>query len=315
MNILFIGNHIPSHSTETHHRKTFEKMGHTVIQIQENNTSIKEISDKFVDVDLVYWTHTHSFRFGEPAEVVKLFSEIKELVPVIGYHLDLWLGLERQKDLSSDPYWMCLTHFFSVDKLMADWLNEHTAIKGYYLPPGVYEDECYIAEPDRIKYPHDIVFTGSKGYHKEYPYRGILIDWLQKTYGDKFAHYGGGGLPGLRGHELNTLYASAKVVVGDTLCKGFDYPYYFSDRLPETTGRGGFLIFPFIKGVEIMYDLGRELIAYKYGDFEDLKVKIDYYLNNDEKREELRLAGHKRAKASHTYTQRLSHIMETLNIK
>ena len=59
----------------------------------------------------------------------------------------------------------------------------------------------------------------------------------------------------IRGKELNDLYATAKVVVGDTLCKGFNYPYYFSDRLFETTGRGGFLIHPYIKGLEDYFEV------------------------------------------------------------
>jgi len=238
-----------------------------------------------------------------------MLTKLKALnIPTVGYHLDLWMGLEREKDLHSDPYWG-IEHFFTCDKLMADWLNANTKTKGYYLPAGVYEGECFLGTADRQKYPHEIIFTGSKGYHKEYSYRPQLIDWLHSTYGERFAHYGGGGLPSVRGPELNNLYASAKIVVGDTLCKGFNYPYYFSDRLFEVCGRGGFMIFPAIVGLSEMYD-GIE--SYKLGDFDDLKNTIDYYLAHEEEREYVRLGCFEDTKAKHTYTHRLQTIIKTL---
>ncbi|NCX18210.1 MAG: glycosyltransferase family 1 protein [Acidimicrobiia bacterium] len=96
-------------------------------------------------------------------------------------------------------------------------------------------------------------------------------------------------MPGLRGHELNVLYSSAKIVIGDTLCKNFNYPWYFSDRLTEVPCRGGFMIFPYIRGLEMMYDIGREIVTYKYDDFEALKFKIDYYLAHEKEREEIQV--------------------------
>ena len=313
--ITFVGNFDVPYCTEVHHKKTFEKLGHTAIPFREGKAQISDIRESAIQSDMFYYTHTHGWGIGTDQETRQLFADLRTVgIPSVGYHLDLWMGLKREQDLRKDPYWE-LEHFFTVDKLMADWLNANTNTKGYYLPPGVFEDECYMAEPNREKYPHDIVFTGSGNYHPEYGYRPMLIDWLKRTYGERFAHYGGGGLPGLRGHELNVLYASAKVVIGDTLCKNFTYPYYFSDRFTEVPGRGGFMIFPHIKGVELMYDSGREMIFYPYGDFEWLKNCIDHYLTHDEERETIRLAGHKRAKESHTYSVRLQQILDTLNIK
>lgn len=314
MIILFIGNFEVDYCTEVHHKKTYEKLGHTVIPFQENRTSALEVMKYLLGADILVWTHTHSWRVDSNENIIKMLSAFrKKNIPTVGYHLDLWKGLEREKDLSSDPYWN-IEHFFTVDKLMADWLNENTNTKGHFLPAGVFEDECYIAEPNHEKYPHEIVFTGSKGYHKEHGYRPKLIEWLQRTYGDRFAHYGGGGLPTLRGHELNVMYASAKIAVGDTLCKGFDYPFYLSDRAFEQPGRGAFTIFPYIRGIEFMYELGKEIVTYKFADFGQLKALIDYYISEHGKyeREQIRLAGHIRAKNTHTYTHRLSQLLETL---
>jgi hypothetical protein len=314
MRIAFIGNHEPSFSTETHHRKTFESMGHEVIQFQENKTSTSAIIRylRANKVDMLYWTHTHSFRIGNPREVNEMLRTCRALgVPTVGYHLDLWLGLEREKDLRNDPYWG-IEHFFTVDKLMADWLNTNTRTKGYFLPAGVFDQECVLGTPNREKYPHDIIFTGAKGYHHEWPYRPKLIEWLQATYGERFGHYGNGGMAQVRGLELNNLYASARIVIGDTLCKNFNYPWYSSDRLFEVCGRGGFLIYPRIEGLETMYDPKTEVAFYPFGNFEMLKAMIEFYLDDGVVRDRIRLNAFERTKREHTYKHRLQFILDTL---
>lgn len=307
MRILILGNKRSDHCSEVHYWKTFLKMGHEVVFLQESEATGADII-RNSNVDAFFFIHTHGWVTPGIDGALEYLKE--KGVPTFGYHLDLYFGLKREPQIHD--YITKLQHFFTVDKLMADWLNENTQTKGCYLPAGCFEDESYMAESNREKYPHDIVFTGSATYHSEYPYRNVLINWLKETYGTKFAHYGGGGLPGLRGHELNVMYASSKIVIGDTLCKDFKYPFYFSDRAFEVPCRGGFMIFPKIQGIEIMYDENREMIFYEYNNFLQLKEKIDYYLSHEEEREAIRLAGHKRAKESHNYTRRMEFILETL---
>jgi spore maturation protein CgeB len=111
---------------------------------------------------------------------------------------------------------------------------------------------------------------------------------------------------------LNYLYASSYIVFCDTLCKNFDFPYYFSDRLFEVSGRGGFIIFPYIKGIKDHFDIGNEIVTYQLGNFDELMTKIDYYLRNDSEREAIRLAGHERTKKEHTYKHRLTTLLNTI---
>jgi spore maturation protein CgeB len=63
----------------------------------------------------------------------------------------------------------------------------------------------------------------------------------------------------------------------------------------EALGRGGFLIFPHIEGIRSHYT-ENELVTYEYGNFTELKQKIDYYIEHDEERELIRKAGHERTK-------------------
>ena len=232
-------------------------------------------------------------------------------VPTIAMHLDLYLPLRRWQEYENSPYFRT-EYWFTVDKLMADLLNEKDWTKAHFLPPGVLADECYISGETSI-YANDVIFVGSRGYHSEWPYRAELIDWLHQTYGRKFTHIGGDGDTGtVRGEALNRAYANSKVAVGDTLCPNFDYPYYTSDRLFEASGRGGVQVYPRIKGLDEWFKEGEEILFYEFGNFTDLHMKIDWLISHSAERERMRRAGHHRVKAEHSYRHRWQTILDTV---
>lgn len=316
MIITFVGNFNVSYTSETHHANTLAMAGHQVIRLQEGKVPIEQILERAQSSNLLVWVHTHGWKQPSATGMTTadLFNTLKEQgVPTMTYHLDLWLGLQREKDLEQDDFYKSIGHFFTVDKLMADWFNENTDVKGHYLQAGVYEPEC-VYDPDTLK-TEQVIFVGSRGYHPEWQWRPQLIDWLKETYGKSFTHVGGDGDTGvLRGEQLNNMYAHTKVVVGDSLCINFDYPYYWSDRVYETMGRGGFIIHPYIKGMEEHFTDKKHLVFYEFGNFADLKDKIDYYLSHDKEREAIRLAGHEHVKKNHTYTNRWNAIIEELGL-
>jgi hypothetical protein len=256
--------------------------------------------------------HTHGWETpGTIGMNAVLLSLADYKIPTMTYHLDLWFGLKRQNDLKKYPVYKHIGHFFTVDRKMADWFNAKTKVKGHYLPAGVYDKESTYK---KVKQTHDVIFVGSKKYHGEWPYRPKLISWLEKTYGDRFEHYGSGGKPSVRGIDLNKLYWSTKIVVGDTLCIGYNYPDYWSDRVYETMGRGGFIIHPYISGMEREFEDKKHLVFYEYGNFQQLQSLIDYYLEHEEEREAIRLAGHNLVKENYTYKNRWQQILKELNI-
>jgi hypothetical protein len=309
MKILFLGNFEAEHSSENYYLKTFRKLGHEVVTLQEGKATSRDIVRNSGDIGMFFWVKTHGWNTQGITSILKDFK-VKG-IPTVGFHLDLYMGLQRWKQYEHGDYFQ-VEHFFTVDKLMADWLNQNTQTKGYFLPAGVFEDECFLGTPNKEKYPHDIIFTGAKGYHPEWPYRPQLIDWLQANYGSRFGHYGNGGMAQVRGVELNNLYASAKIVIGDTLCKDFNYPWYSSDRLFEVCGRGGFLIYPYITGLETFYEAGEEIEFYEFGDFFGLKQLVNKHLENDKQREQMRVAAFERTIHEHTYTNRLQTILNTI---
>lgn len=311
-NIAFLGNFRVDYSSESHHASTLESLGHNVTRLQESEATSEQILKTARSSDLFIWIHTHGWRTPGKYDMEKVLKTLSEHnIPTMTYHLDLWFGLQRQKDLQTHTVYKDIDHFFTVDKKMANWFNEKTNVNGHYIPAGVYDKECYFK---KYKMKHEIVFVGSKKYHPEWPYRPQLIDWLEKTYGDKFEHYGNGGKESVRGDKLNKLYSSTKIVVGDTLCLDFNYPDYWSDRVYETIGRGGFIIHPYISGMEKEFKDKEHLVFYNYGDFDQLKELIDYYLIHDDQREAIRSAGHKLVKSKYTYRNRWQSILKELGI-
>lgn len=321
LRIVFLGNFGVDYSSENHHKRSLEDLGHEVVALQEGTTGAEHIQHCALGADLFIWVHTHGWptptSHHGALNMVSVLQRLKRVgVPTVTYHLDLWLGLDRQKDLEQDEFYKHIGHFFTVDKLMADWFNANTEVKGHYLAAGAFGEECYRVEPSQQSTGNDVIFVGSRGYHPEWPYRPQLVDWLKDTYEDKFGHYSGEveALGLRRGASLNQLYADSKIAIGDTLCINFDYPYYFSDRVFETTGRGGFIIHPYIRGLEDYFVNNKEIVFYKFGDFEQLKQLIDYYLTHDEEREAIRKAGFERTKKDHTYKNRWETIIKKVGL-
>lgn len=306
--VMFLGNFRPPHSTENDLLWTLRDMGFSVTARQEDEATTDEMLTWADNIDVFLYVHTHGWVTNGSFPVRELIRKFQRRgIKTVGYHLDYWYGLKRAADVGRDDFWACEYMFLpDGDKRSVEWFKS-LGINMTYLPPAVVKRDCYLAEPiDSLK--TDVLFVGSKHYHPEWPYRQELLIWLEMTYRDRFKHYGGDGIRSVRGAELNQLYASAKVVVGDTLCLNFDHEYYWSDRLYETRGRGGFLIHPYIVGIDNM------VTTYKYRDFDGLKSTIDHYLYNEKEREQKRLLNHEYVKENHTYHNRLKIVFNTIGL-
>lgn len=299
MKIGYIGNFEAPHSTENDRAWAFNKIGHEVVAFQENKVSLSDIIPYVKDLDFLVYSHTHGWHIDGIEDFI---VATKQTLPIISVHLDRWAWLEREKDVGKEATWLC-SHLFMADGSpeAVEMYEKHGVHNWSYLKPGVDERGTYMAAPDPVRFPHEIIFVGSKGYHKEYPFRPQLVEFLHKTYGDRFAHYGD-DRPPLRGHDLNTLYASAKIVVGDS-CFG-DRPRYWSDRVTETMGRGGFLIHPLVA------DLPKEIQApYKAGDLTSLHQTINRWLAYEQDRKNLQKRAFEHVKKHETYTNRAKEII------
>ncbi|HUV11822.1 MAG TPA: glycosyltransferase, partial [Acidimicrobiia bacterium] len=246
-----------------------------------------------------------------PVAVEMLRSIELRGVVTASFHLDLYVGLNRENTLDGDPFWETGFVFTPDGDPASEAIFAERGIRHVWSPPAVWQDECVMGNVD-AQFNQDVVFVGSYPYpHAEWAYRNTLVEWLRNTYGARFQRYGGGTTV-VRNMPLNDLYRTARVVVGDSLCPGFTKRNYWSDRLTETLGRGGALVWPEIPGVaEQGFVDGEHLRIYQFGDFDQLHTIIDEMLADPEGTRAMAERGQAFVLENHTYIQRMSALLET----
>lgn len=305
MRIGYIGNFRAPYSTENYVAKALERMGHEVLRWQEDD--FKGMHEMVLD--LVLWTRTWPGHITlEDLEWCKARG-----LPTASYHLDLYLGIGREESVGYDPFWHTDYVFTADGDPNSAKVFKKFGINHYWLPAGMDKLEAHkgVYTPELAC---DVAFVGTAwDYHQEWPYRHELVTFLHNLYGDRFRLFGQAPRREVRGELLNDVYASAKVVVGDCLCKNFTHENYWSDRLYETTGRGGFLIHPYVKGIETQFDTPNELVTYTFNDFNELSGKIDFYIGAPEIRAKISERALKRVKKDHLWENRLNIMLEVIN--
>jgi hypothetical protein len=254
--------------------------------------------------DVFLWTRTAGF---DPPDLTTQEWALKRLdIPSVGYHLDRWWGLDREADIWRSP-------FFSVDLLCTAHGAPEWAEHGFrhrWFPPAISREWT---KPGTFKprYRSEVAFVGNlEGYgHAEWaPQRAELAQRLRQEYGSRFRVFPGQGKAAIRGEALADLYASGQVFVGDSCLVG-DPERYWSDRIPETLGRGGFLLHPEVVGQRQQFP---DLETYDLGNLNMLVELIDYYLEHADLRKGIAEENRRHVLAHHTYEHRMERLVETL---
>lgn len=311
MKITYVGNFSLDFTTETHIYKTLTSMGHSVIRIQETpEANPGWVNNVPADTDLFLFTRT----WGNMVTLEDLAILKERGIPTASYHLDLYVGLARSSGIETDPFWRTEYVFSADGDPDSQAFFESKGVNHFYLPPAVFGEECYIAPKNNdFRLQGDVIFVGGGAEygHPEWPYRHKLVKHLEDTYGQRYKKFGHPQLS-VRGKELNQLYSNAKIAVGDSVNIGFNHKNYTSDRLFESIGRGAFTIYPYIEGVAEMFPEDLRGIFYQFNDFADLDNRINYFLEHEDEREELRLKLHEFVKSSQTYSNRLQELLDVL---
>lgn len=304
MRLLYVAPFEHAWGTEEHVARAFEALGHEVTRVNECSERLfDEVMDACTDARVMLYTKG----YGLPPTWAKVWQEIEARgCQTASHHLDLYVGLKRQAQIYTDPFWKTGT-VFTADGGHQEFFASHQ-INHQWLPPAVSHEGTYEGQW-RAEYDHDVVFVGSGSYHREWPWRQTLIRALTRMYGPRFKHYD--HHPPIRGNDLNDLYATARVVVGDSLALP-GHRNYFSDRYFETVGRGGFLLAPNVPGIEDFFTNGEHLALYDIGDIDGLIAKIDWYLERDTRR--IAAAGQAHVRKHHTYIQRAEQMLSILGL-
>lgn len=315
LKIVYCGNFQPPYSTENDVKKAFEYLGHEVISVQENQTSIEKIRKHLKSSDMFLITSTWDDALPLVG-MIDLYKECAEAaIPTCTLHLDTFWGKSR-----GGRKWHLNPMFHTAYVFTADGdYEEEWRLFGknhIWLPPAVRHDAAHFGEY-KDEYACDVAFVGSngQGYHPDvWGYRKELVDYLRamcQRNGWTFRNPGGDEPKIDRGEDMNNFYASAKVTVGDSLCLKQKDSHYWSDRLAEATGRGGLLIMPQIDAAKKIYP---DMPMYEWGNFPKLEGMIKVLLNDEDKRDNIKKSCQAITAKDHTYVNRVQQIIKEVGL-
>lgn len=323
MKVAYIGNFRPDFSTENDIRDSLERMGHSVEAVQEEDIGgWRRMLKRLTEYSAILWTSTYDLQqqIGRTFQLEMLYLARLAGVPTIGIHLDRWWGLRRQQRIFESPFFRCEFVFTADGAHQKNW--QAAGVNHHWSPPAIADRWAQPGEYDPM-FASDVAFVGSwqGGYHPEWKHRDELVRYLRKWYGDRVRFWPRAHEPAVRGKRLADLYASAKVVVGDSCLvptvEGLPMHSYCSDRVPESLGRGAFLLHPQVGGVVAptgLFAPSTHLGAWPLGDWSSLRASIDYYLANDEERQMIAKVGQAHVAGRHTYSKRLQAIFDTVEL-
>lgn len=308
LRIAYIGNFQPPLSTENDVRRSLVDMGHQVQPLQEDAPATWEVAPQ-IEADLVLWTRTWHLPQFPQAQVLATLAERN--IPTVAFHLDKYWDLDRQPQIGTEPWWRC-AYVFSADGGNQDRFEE-LGINHYWSPPGVYAGHCVTGTPESA-WQSDVGFIGSvPRYHPEWRHRQELVSYLHRHLGRRFKHLGRGGEP-VPMERTSDAIASMRIVVGDS-CGVGDRGHYWSNRIPETLGRGGFLLHPAVDGIEEWYKDGEHLRLWEAGDWTALYSLIDHYLTHPDEAAEIAARGRALVMERDTFAHRMQMILDTVGVR
>lgn len=318
--IVQVGNFRAPHGTEPARKEGFEYVGCHVVALDQDEAFERGPSwllDQCdaVRADLLLYSRTHNNTAlrGDWTTAWRILEE--RGTKTCSAHLDVFWGIpEREGWIENlDPLFTVGTVMTADGGHDADWKN--AGVNHVWLAPGC--DNRFIpehAEPF-TELAGKVIFVGSSlGYHPEHPHRLEMVAWARARYGDRFVEIGNGTAWGpRRGEDLARVYASDAIIIGD-FCFAGRWGWQWSDRIPETLGRGGLLCVTDTPGLDFMYESGWDLLTWQAGDFAGLEDQIDCIDQNPDEFANLGAQGRKTVMARDTYRHRAKEILDIMEI-
>jgi len=286
MKIVYLGNHNPyTLNTEKKVIRAFESLGHEVDLVDERFWDLFEIVKKCKDADLFLF-HKGT-RFGRTiGDMVELLTRVP-CKKAFWYFDPIW----GEREIWMQRIIPLVDYGFMTNET---YIRQHNYDNLYVLRQGCEKQPL---GKKRKEYECDIAFTGSI-----YGSRIIFVDGLKKLYGDRFKHF-----TNVFGRDFYDVCASAKIMVAPKFPSD---DFYWSNRIYETLGAGGFLIHPKCEGLKQEYEEYKHFVPYIDG--EHLKYLIDYYLKHPEERKKIAKAGREHTLKNYTYKHRVKKLLSYL---
>lgn len=247
-------------------------------------------------------------------------EEVNEIKKITNSKVILWFPDAISNFQKSMFFIAGYDHLFFSDKYIVNKLKSEFNLNTHYLPQccnPLKHNKVELTLEDEKKYACDITNAGNL-----YPSRAALYKHLLKY---NFKMWGYPPAIWLNVPELNKIIMN-KTVFNDEKSKAFMaakivlnnlHPAVIdgvNKRTFEIPACGGFQITSSRNAVYELFEVGKEIVVYE--NLQDLKAKIDYYLDpaNEVERKIIVEAGYHRAIKEHTYENRLIQIFRICNL-
>ena len=206
-----------------------------------------------------------------------------ELHPSMYVTSDTHLGYDYRMTKAKEFDYVFCNQVRAVEEFARD------GVKAEFMPHAV-EPQAYPNEPVCIK-KYDIGFIGFVSFEK----RARMLDELFREFPDFF--YGQRLF-----EEAAEVYRKSKIVFNTAADDDINM------RVFEVCGTGAFLL---TEWVPTLHEIGEDGVHFvTYNTMEEAKEKAHYYLEHEDEREAIALAGMKHILANHTYSDRIQRAME-----
>ena len=98
-----------------------------------------------------------------------------------------------------------------------------------------------------------------------------------------------------------------------------DYPlddtglfYQLKSRPFQAVGAGAMVLNEYCPELEELFDVGREIITFKYDNIDEVREKLAWYTSHDTEREKIARAGYERGQKQHTYIARINQMLDKI---
>ena len=269
--------------------------------MRAKTASVADIVRAARGADMLLWMRTHDYNIkgGDGHQMLRRVEDLG--VATVGVHFDLYWGIShRQGRIGREPWWSA-QHVFTADGGSHHW--EGRSVNHHWCPPPFGTRYLGYGQADAAQ-TASAVFVGSYIPSIHSQHRASLIRWAGKTWGRYFRHVGRTAPERVYGRALNDLYASSKLVLGESVMS----PYYWSDRLPRTLGRGGLLAYPHTQGLDEWGFTDEVMIRYRPGNFQEITQKFNALSPAD--RRTMTDSAITLVREKHLWRHRLAHIAE-----
>jgi spore maturation protein CgeB len=208
-------------------------------------------------------------------------------------------------------------HIFAFDSYYVHEIRNKGVDNVSYLPLATDEDlysKTYLSNDEKKRYGYDVCFVGMPFDNRIEIFNelrefnvGVFGDLWDRCSGKVKGDYVKGPASG---DKVLKIYSASKIVMN------INHPqsiYGVNTRTFDIPACGAFEIMDYKKGVEDLFDIGREIVCYR--DVSELKTFVRYYLDHPEKRKEIAENGCLRARREHTWDQRVKTILDVLHNK